>query len=204
MNKKNIFLIGLALVIGTCLGVIGMSLFSPRQPIKQGEKIVQTTTESTNHSDKNGQSEELDKVEGNTENQKEFDALSALTTEFISVFYRNSSTQTFEEKEKELQPFLSEIGRKNLLKNYDYQEGTDMATTAPVTAKTYVNFDSVTGEAVVMAFMIYQTKYEENPPVNAQTIVRIVCTKNEENQWQIDDSELRLLNQPMPNSYYAM
>ncbi|GGD01858.1 hypothetical protein [Enterococcus wangshanyuanii] len=181
-----------------------MSLFSPRQPISKDGKIVQMTTESTSYSEKNDQSDELDKVEGNTENQKEFDALSALTTEFISVFYRNSSTQTFAEKEKELQPFLSEIGRKNLLKNYDYQEGTDMATTAPVTAKTYVNFDSVTGEAVVMAFMIYQTKYEDNPPVNAQTIVRIACTKNDENQWQVDDSELRLLNQPMPNSYYAM
>lgn len=203
MNKKSILLVGLSLMIGTCLGIIGMSLFVPRQPHKEQQTIVQPSTESTEGSSKVREPEELQKVEGNTENQKEFDALTELSTEFISVFYRNTSEQTFEEKSKELQPFLSEIGKKNLLKAYDYQEGTDIATTAPVTAKTYVNFDSVTGEAVVMAFMIYQTKYEENPPVNAQTIVRIVCTKNKENQWQIDDSELRLLNQPMPNSYYA-
>lgn len=206
MNRKAIFMVGLSLTIGACLGILGMSLFSTKQPptntIEQPKERLDSSL-LKEKSEKNTPDKPSTKVERTTTNQKEFDALSELGKEFINVFYKNTPTLSTEEKEKAVSPYLSDIGRSNLLKNYNYQDGTDVAITNPLTAKIYVNFDSITGTAVIMAFMIYQTKYEDNTPTNAQTIVRIMCSKNQEDSWEVDDSEMRLLNQPMPQSYYS-
>lgn len=206
MKKKIIGLVTLSFVIGACLGILGMSFFSKTKLNDNQSEQTNDTHSTTNSEDKLKETKDTGgdiSVERNTTNQKEFDALSTLSKEFIQVFYRNSKEVSSEEKQLAVKPYLSKVGEANLFQDYNYQEGTDMATTNPLTAKIYVNFDSVTGEAVVMAFMIYQTKYEENTPVNAQTIVRIECSKNDEDTWKVDNSEMRLLNQPMPNSYYA-
>ena len=51
--------------------------------------------------------------------------------------------------------------------------------------------------------MIFQTSYPEQSVMNAQTIVQIQLTKNEEDYWQIDYAEMRLLNQTMPESFFS-
>lgn len=106
-------------------------------------------------------------------------------------------------KKEQLRPFLSEVGKKKLLKDYSYQEGTDIAETKAVRTTNYAKFDSVTGNATVMSFMLYQTIYPDQPVMNAQTIVQLSLTKNEEDIWQIDQAEMRLLNQPMPESFFS-
>lgn len=203
MNKKILGVLSLTFVIGICIGVVVMATVSKKEANAPAVKPTENTTIESEAIESEQSKKEQQPVEKNTTNQKEFDALSRLSSEFINVYYRVSSETDGEEKKAALLPLISEIGRANLLKDYTYQEGTDMAKTDPVTAKSYVNFDSVSGEAVVMVFMIYQTKYEDNPPVNAQTIVRLQCTKDAQQVWKIDDAEMRLLNQPMPNSYYA-
>lgn len=206
MTRKFIGIIVLSLITGACLGILGMSLFFQKKPNEitlEQPKAIKDSSVSDKNSEKDIPDKPSTKVERNTTNQKEFDALSDLGKEFINVFYKNTPTISKQDKEKAVSPYLSDIGRTNLLKDYNYQEGTDVAITNPLTAKIYVNFDSITGTAVIMAFMIYQTKYEDNAPTNAQTIVRITCSKNKEDSWEVDDSEMRLLNQPMPQSYYS-
>ncbi|MCU7779228.1 hypothetical protein [Enterococcus faecalis] len=207
--KKTIIISLFSFIIGSMFGVILFSSF------QKGESVPgeESTTESsflpqliipqTAQSETETTAESVESIERITTNQKETEAISAACSSFVSIFFSNDSDQSYQEKEQLLGDLISETGKKKLLKDYSYQEGTDIAVTKVGRATNYVKFDSVTGKASVMSFMIFQTIYPDQPVLNAQTIVSIQLTKNEENKWQIDNAEMRLLNQAMPESFFS-
>ena len=192
-------------VIGLVFGVIILAFLgehtepTTKKTINDSKQSIDSIErkESTSISEKNKS------IERSTHNQKEYDAISRTCSAFISAFFTNHPKTSNEEKKEQLMPFLSEVGKKKLLKDQSYQEGTDIAETKAVRTTNYAKFDSVTGKATVMSFMLYQTIYPDQPVMNAQTIVQLSLTKNEEDIWQIDQAEMRLLNQPMPESFFS-
>lgn len=207
--KKSIIVSLFSFIIGSMFGIILFSSFQKNEDIPEEE----TTTESSSlsefaipqtvQSQTENTTESVESIERTTTNQKEFEAISNACSSFVSIFFSNDSDQSYQEKEQLLGDLISEVGKKKLLKDYSYQEGTDTAVTKVGRATNYVKFDSVTGKASVMSFMIFQTIFPDQPVLNAQTIVSIQLTKNEENKWQIDNAEMRLLNQAMPESFFS-
>lgn len=207
--KKSIIVSLFSFIIGSMFGVILFSSFQKNSGVAE----VESTTESSSlpqliipqstQSETETTTESVESIERTTTNQKETEAISAACSSFVSIFFSNDSDQSYQEKEQLLGDLISETGKKKLLKDYSYQEGTDTAVTKVGRATNYVKFDSVTGKASVMSFMIFQTIYPDQPVLNAQTIVSIQLTKNEENKWQIDNTEMRLLNQAMPESFFS-
>ncbi|EGO7931979.1 hypothetical protein D2A86_10110 [Enterococcus faecalis] len=205
--KKSIIVSLFSFIIGSLFGVILFSSFQKNGGVAE----VESTTESSSLPQLNipqtaqteTTAESVESIERITTNQKETEAISAACSSFVSIFFSNDSDQSYQEKEQLLGDLISETGKKKLLKDYSYQKGTDTAVTKVGRATNYVKFDSVTGKASVMSFMIFQTIYPDQPVLNAQTIVSIQLTKNEENKWQIDNAEMRLLNQAMPESFFS-
>lgn len=192
-------------VIGLVFGVIILAFLgehtepTTKKTINESKQSIGSIKrkESTSTSEKNKS------VERSTHNQKEYDEISKTCSAFVTVYFTNQPKTSNEEKKEQLQPFLSEVGKKNLFKDYSYQDGTDLAETKAIRTTNYAKFDSVTGKATVMSFMLYQTIYPDQPVLNAQTIVQLSLTKNEEDIWQIDQAEMRLLNQSMPESFFS-
>lgn len=190
-------------------GVILFSSFQKGESVPDEESTMESSSlpqliiPQTAQSETETTTESVESIERSTTNQKETEAISAACSSFVSIFFSNDSDQSYQEKEQLLGDLISETGKKKLLKDYNYQEGTDTAVTKVGRATNYVKFDSVTGKASVMSFMIFQTIYPDQPVLNAQTIVSIHLTKNEENKWQIDNAEMRLLNQAMPESFFS-
>lgn len=190
-------------------GVILFSSFQKGESVPDEESTTESSSLSqliipqTVQSETETTAESVESIERISTNQKETEAISAACSSFVSIFFSNDSDQSYQEKEQLLGDLISETGKKKLLKDYSYQEGTDIAVTKIGRATNYVKFDSVTGKASVMSFMIFQTTYPNQPVLNAQTIVSIQLTKNEENKWQIDNAEMRLLNQSMPESFFS-
>lgn len=192
-------------VIGLVFGVIILAFLrehtepTTKKTINESKQSIGSIErkESTSTSEKNKS------VERSTHNQKEYDAISKTCSAFVTVYFTNQPKTSNEEKKEQLQPFLSEVGKKNLFKDYSYQDGTDLAETKAIRTTNYAKFDSVTGKATVMSFMLYQTIYPDQPVLNAQTIIQLSLTKNEEDIWQIDQAEMRLLNQSMPESFFS-
>lgn len=207
--KKSIIVSLFSFIIGSMFGIILFSSFQKNEDIPE-EK---TTTESSSlsefaipqtvQSETEATTKSVEPIERTTTNQKEIETISAVCSSFVSIFFSNDSEQSYQEKVQLLGDLISETGKKKLLKDYSYQEGTDTAVTRVGRATNYVKFDSVTGKASAMSFMIFQTIYPDQPVLNAQTIVSIQLTKNEENKWQIDNAEMRLLNQTMPESFFS-
>lgn len=187
-------------------GIILFSSFQKSEGVPEEERVTDSSSLPQLIIPQTAQSEietTAESIERSTTNQKEVEAISAVCSSFVSIFFSNGSDQSYQEKEQLLGDLISEVGKKKLLKDYSYQEGTDTAVTKVGRATNYVKFDSVTGKAAVMSFMIFQTIYPDQPFLNAQTIVSIQLTKNEENKWQIDNAEMRLLNQAMPESFFS-
>ncbi len=203
---KKMIAIGIfGVLIGLTFGVILQSAFTKDAPIPAMKKQIESSQSFEKNEEKKTlrSTEKKEIVVRSTNNQKESEQISKTCSDFISLFFSNHPDISYKEKEEKLLPFLSERGKKKLLGDYSYQDGTDLAETKAAKATNYVNFDSVTGKATVMSFMIYQTVYPEQPAMNAQTIVQIKLTKNEEDRWQIDEAEMRLLNQMMPEYYFS-
>lgn len=203
---KNYLLVGIfGLIIGLTFGILFFGIFLNEEEKETSHFSYESGQSSEQLEEKEAfiSSEETKSVEGLTTNQQEHDAISETCSTFISLFYLNHLDVSNSEKMEQLKPFLSEKGKEGLLKDYEYQEGTDVANTQAVRATNYITFDSVTGQATVMSFMIFQTSYPEQSVMNAQTIVQIQLTKNEEDYWQIDYAEMRLLNQTMPESFFS-
>lgn len=203
---KHYLLIGtFGLIIGLTFGIIFVGIFSNEKEKEFGNSNYESSHSSEQLIEKETviSSEKVKAVEGTTTNQQEHDAISETCSTFISLFFLNHSDLSNSEKKEQLKPLLSDIGKEDLLKEYEYQEGTDVANTQAVRATNYVNFDSVTGKATVMSFMIFQTSYPNQEAMNAQTIVQIQLTKNKEDYWQIDHAEMRLLNQTMPELFFS-
>lgn len=190
-------------------GVVLFSSFQKNEDISEEKSITESSSlpefdiPQTTQSETETTTESVEPTDRTTTNQKEVEAISATCSSFVSIFFSNDSDQSYQEKEQLLGDLISETGKKKLLRNYSYQKGTDTAVTKVGRATNYVKFDSVTGKASVMSFMIFQTIYPNQPVLNAQTIVSIQLTKNEENKWQIDNAEMRLLNQAMPESFFS-
>ncbi|EHR4850938.1 hypothetical protein KUB85_001274 [Enterococcus faecalis] len=207
--KKSIIISLFSFIIGSMFGVILFSSFQKGESVPDEESTMESSSlpqliiPQTAQSETETTTESVESIERSTTNQKETEAISAACSSFVSIFFSNDSDQSYQEKEQLLGDLISETGKKKLLKDYNYQEGTDTAVTKVGRATNYVKFDSVTGKASVMSFMIFQTIYPDQPVLNAQTIVSIHLTKNEENKWQIDNAEMRLLNQAMPESFFS-
>ncbi|MFB5345734.1 hypothetical protein [Enterococcus faecalis] len=207
--KKSIIVSLFSFIIGSMFGVILFSSFQKGESVPDEESTTESSSLSqliipqTVQSETETTAESVESIERISTNQKETEAISAACSSFVSIFFSNDSDQSYQEKEQLLGDLISETGKKKLLKDYSYQEGTDIAVTKIGRATNYVKFDSVTGKASVMSFMIFQTTYPNQPVLNAQTIVSIQLTKNEENKWQIDNAEMRLLNQSMPESFFS-
>lgn len=202
MSKKTIILVGVVFVLGMLAGVVATHLSQK----KEAPTTIQSSMESDTTSDvtipSTTSEEEQPSIPKHTSSQLEMDSLSDVSTQFVQAYF-STVEETKEERLKTLNQLLSDSGKEVLLKEYSYQEGTDMAQNEPIQTKNYVNFDAITGKAQVMSFMVLKTKYEDNAPVNAQTIVQIKLSKNEKDQWKVDYAEMRLLNQSVPGSFYT-
>lgn len=208
MKKITLFILAsfaIGIGIGFSVGLLVIPTNTTEKPT-EGKPVVESSESSSNIENEKELSntyESMEPVERTTDNNKEYDEINKVAMTFISLFYTNTKDTSYSEKEAQLGDTLSIVGKRNLLEDYSYQDGTDTAQTVPIKTKNYVSFDSVTGTARVMSFMIYQTKYMDNTPTNAQTIVQIELEKNEEDVWQVNDAILRLLNQSMPDSYFS-
>lgn len=203
--KKTITIGLFGVLIGLIFGVIFLAILGENTDSSVKTGSTESSQKFKEIEENNSvSSSEIDKVvERSTENQKEYETISKTCSNFISVFFTNHPDKSSDEKKRQIASFLSDVGKKKLLEDYSYQEGTDLAETKAIRTTNYVKFDSITGKATVMSFMLYQTMYPEQPVMNAQTIVQVKLTKNEKAIWQIDTAEMRLLNQTMPESFFS-
>ncbi len=207
--KKDILISCFSVVIGAVFGIILFASFQkseeelPKNLTTETSSFPQLTEPKMEQSEPTNSSESSELIEQTGTNQKEYEAIAATCSSFVSIFFSNGSDQSYQKKEELLGELISETGKRNLLKDYSYQDGTDTVVTKVERATNYVKFDSILGKASVMSFMVFQTSYPDQPVMNTQTIVSIQLTKNEEDHWQVDNAEMRLLNQSMPEFFFS-